>query len=84
MQLMKQKQYAPISFDQQSVIIYALNSGLLDDVDVDRILEFEEKFLYFMQSSGASVLKAIQESKKVEEATEEELKNFIAEFKKTF
>jgi F-type H+/Na+-transporting ATPase subunit alpha len=84
MELMKQKQYSPMSFDRQAIMIYALNAGMLDDVDADRIGEFEEKFVHFMETTGVEVLKSIQESKKFEEATEEQLKKFVEEFKQTF
>lgn len=84
MELMKQKQYAPIPFEKQAVVIYALNAGLLDDIDVERVLEFEEKFLHVMETSGGAVLSSIRESKKLEESTEADLKKMIDDFKKTF
>jgi F-type H+/Na+-transporting ATPase subunit alpha len=84
MEVMKQKQYSPIGFAYQSCIIYALNNGLLDDVDVERIQEFEEKFVHFLETSGSDLIKVIETSKKIEEEDEKKLKEYIENFKKTF
>lgn len=84
MEVMKQKQYSPIDFTYQSCIIYALNNGLLDDIDVERVKEFEEKFFKYMEASGSDVIKAIEETKIIDEDTEKNLKDHIENFKKTF
>ena len=41
-ELMKQKQYAPMSIANQALSIYAVNEGYLDDVPVNKLLAFEE------------------------------------------
>ena len=84
MELMKQKQYSPIPFEKQSVMIFVLNEGYLDDVEVGKILEFEEKFLHFMESSASGVLKTIHDEKEISDSSKKEIKNYIEEFEKTF
>ncbi|PIZ53039.1 F0F1 ATP synthase subunit alpha, partial [Candidatus Uhrbacteria bacterium CG_4_10_14_0_2_um_filter_41_7] len=84
MQVMKQDQYAPLSVAEQTVIVYALNSGNLDDIDVDKINEFEAKFLEYMNTAGHTVMNAITETLQVSDETKAELEERIKEFKSTF
>ncbi|MFA5946794.1 MAG: F0F1 ATP synthase subunit alpha [Patescibacteria group bacterium] len=86
MELMKQKQYSPMSFAEQAVVVYALNNGLLDSIPVADILRFEEEFLALMHGVGANVLKDITEKKDLVAENKAELekllKSFIEGFKK--
>ncbi|KKW30282.1 MAG: ATP synthase subunit alpha [Candidatus Uhrbacteria bacterium GW2011_GWD2_52_7] len=86
MELMKQKQYSPIPFFEQSVVIYALNNGALDGIAVSDVGRFEEELLNYMRTSGAAVLKSIEETKDVsadtKKALEEHLSAFLGMFKK--
>lgn len=84
MELMKQKQYSPLSVGEQTAVIYALNAGLLDDIDVDRIQEFEAEFLKYMSASGADVLKGIEETGDLAEDLKKQLEKHINDFKSTF
>lgn len=85
MELMKQKQYAPLSFAEQSVVVFALNSGYLDQIPVEQIQRFEEELLGYMRTMGATTLAAIKETKDVAGETKSELetqiKNFLGTFK---
>ncbi|MCR4312223.1 MAG: F0F1 ATP synthase subunit alpha, partial [Candidatus Uhrbacteria bacterium] len=86
MELMKQKQYSPMPFYEQSVVIYALNSGALDSIAVADVGRFEEGLLNYMRTSGAAVLTSIEETKDVSADTkkllEEHLSAFLGMFKK--
>lgn len=86
MELMKQKQYSPMHFSEQSVVISALNSGALDSIPVSEIGRFEEEFLHYMRTTGAAVLKAIAESKEISSDTkakmDEHMSAFLGMFKK--
>lgn len=84
MELMKQKQYAPMGFEMQAAMIFALNNGLLDDIEPERVLEFEEKFLHYLETSGADIAKKVREEKKISEELEKKLQKAFEEFKKTF
>jgi F-type H+-transporting ATPase subunit alpha len=80
MELMKQKQYAPLPFFEQAVVIFALNAGHLDVIPVVDILRFEEELLAYMRSTGASTLKSIESSKDVSAEAKTELENHITTF----
>src|SRR5687767_13793296 len=47
-EVLKQQQYQPMPVDQQVIVIFAVTSGLIDDVDVPKIKEWEAGLLEFM------------------------------------
>ena len=49
-ELMKQSQYAPMSVAEMGVVLYAANEGYLDDVPVNRVLDFERDLLAYMNT----------------------------------
>ena len=83
-ELLKQPQYRPQSLPQQVCSMYAAVNGHMDDVPVDRVREFEERFLGYLETSKPELMSAIQEKKDIDEAVEESLKEAIAAFKATF
>lgn len=83
-ELLKQGQYVPLTFDRQAVVLYAGVNGYLDAVPVERIGEFESKFLDYMENVERTVLKAIKEDRDIKPETEEKLKAAIQKFVKEF
>jgi F-type H+-transporting ATPase subunit alpha len=83
-EVLKQKNLAPISFDQQVMVIYAGTQGYLDDLPVESIRSFEEEFLKFMGERYGDVGHDIKNSKDLSEASEKKLKAAIVEFKAAF
>ena len=78
--VLKQKNNAPVEVAHQVCIIYAVTKGYLNDIDVDKIPEFEARLREFMENSQYSrVLSAIRESGKLEADTEEALKAALRE-----
>ncbi|WP_028116981.1 F0F1 ATP synthase subunit alpha [Ferrimonas senticii] len=61
-ELMKQKQYAPMSVAEQAVVIFAAEKGFLKAVEVAKIGAFEEALLSYMTSEQADLLKLINET----------------------
>ncbi len=84
MELMKQKQYSPMNFAEQAVVIFALNTGMLDAIPVTSIGKFEEECLRYMHSSGSDVLKSILESRDVSGDVKTKLESTIRDFLGTF
>ena len=58
-ELMKQKQYAPLSVAGMAVSLYAANEGYLDDVDVNKIVAFEEAMHAHIKSNHSDLLDSI-------------------------
>lgn len=84
LEILKQGQYSPLSVEKQVMIIYAVSNKYLADIAVDKIRDFEQEFLSFMEQNHPNVGKSIVETKELTSETEEELKSAIVEFKKTF
>ena len=83
-ELLKQPQYRPQSLALQVCSMYAAVNGLMDDVPVERVREFEERFLGYMETSKPELLAAILEKKDLDEAIEDGLKEAITAFKASF
>ncbi|MCH2084335.1 MAG: F0F1 ATP synthase subunit alpha [Saprospiraceae bacterium] len=66
-EILKQPQYSPVSVEKQVAIIYLGTQGLLKDVPVDKIKEFEGVFLTEMESSLPEVLAAFKAGKYTDE-----------------
>ncbi len=84
MEIMKQAQYSPLSVAEQTAIIFALNAGELDDIEVGKIAEFEAKFDEFLAASGSDLVRLINETGELSEDNIKELSRLISEFKSTF
>lgn len=69
-EILKQPQYAPVTVEKQVAIIYLGTKGLLRNVPVNKIKEFEEVFLAEMERKHPNVLKTFQSGKLTKEATD--------------
>ncbi len=83
-ELLKQPQFTPMPFEEQTVSIFAGTNGYLDTVPVDRVTEYEAAMLSFMRSEHADVLAEIRETGKFEDATRDKVKAALETFGKTF
>ncbi|MGI2261347.1 F0F1 ATP synthase subunit alpha [Shewanella sp. GXUN23E] len=61
-ELMKQKQYAPMSVADQAVVIFAAEKGFLKGIELKKIGSFEASLLSFMNSEHAELMKTINET----------------------
>ncbi len=61
-ELMKQLQYAPLSVADMAMSLFAANEGLLDDVDVKKIVDFELAMHAYLQSNNADLMDSINET----------------------
>ena len=82
-ELLKQGQNAPLPVEQQVSILYALNEGYLDDVEIDSVIGWEQEFHSYMTSNHSDVLKNISEEGDISSDTEESLKSAIDNFKQS-
>lgn len=83
-EVLKQPQYAPMSFSKQVVVLYALTKGYMDDVPLERIKEFEEGIISYAENNSKKFIKEIKESKMWTEEGETEIKKVIEDYKKNF
>ena len=82
-ELMKQKQYAPLSIALMALSLYAANEGHLDSVDVKKVVAFEAALHDFARSAHAGVLARIDETGDFNAEIESGLKKIIEDFKAT-
>ncbi len=80
-ELMKQKQYSPLSIAEMATSLYAANEGFIDDVDVKKVVDFETALLSYMNASQSALISKINESGDWNDEIEAELKAAIEDFK---
>jgi F-type H+-transporting ATPase subunit alpha len=82
-ELMKQKQYAPMSVAEQALSIYAVDKGYMDDVPVGKIGAFEEALHAHFANTSGELLKKINDSGDWNDDIEAGFKKGVEEFKAT-
>ncbi|MBP7058021.1 F0F1 ATP synthase subunit alpha [Candidatus Gracilibacteria bacterium] len=80
-EVLKQPQYQPLPVSKQIAIIYAVNAGLLDDVELKDVRDFENKLYVFMDAKHKDLMETLAVSKKFTPEIEEQLKGMIKDFK---
>ena len=83
MELMKQKQYSPLSVAEMAVSLYAVERGFIDDVAVNKVGAFESALHGYMNSSHAALMKNINDTGDFSDAIDTELKDSMTRFKQT-
>ena len=83
-EVLKQKNGAPVEVAHQVCIFYAATNGYLKDIETAKISEFEQGLYDYMDEHGYDVLSAIRETGKLEPAAEEELKACISKYIEIF
>ena len=84
LEILKQKQYSPIDTEKRVILIFAGSQGFLDEIDIDRLAEFEEKLYDVLDASYTRILSNIRESGTVSDKNSDELKNALSDFVKGF
>ena len=80
-ELMKQKQYQPMSISEQAAVIYASNEGFLSDVPVEKIGSFEESFLRYMHDEQSELMNEIDDTANYNDDIANRLKVSVETFK---
>ncbi len=83
-EVLKQPQYQPLPLEKQVPIIYAANTGALDDIPVDAVRRFEAEFIAFLADKYPEVPETIARDKTLDDSTIDALKKAIADFKGQF
>ena len=83
-ELLKQGQYSPLKVEEQVVSIFCGVKGYLDNLDINKIKDFESQLLSEIKSSAPEILQKISSSGKLDEENEQNLRTFIENFKNKF
>jgi len=82
-ELLKQPQYEPMPLDEQVIGIYAVTSGLADDVRLDKIKDFETGLLQFMRTVHPELGQTIMSEKTLTDELRDALNGAILEYKQS-
>jgi F-type H+-transporting ATPase subunit alpha len=82
-ELMKQKQYSPMSVAEQALSIYAVNNGYMDKVDRKKIVEFEEALQAYAKTTHAEFLKQVNEKPELTKEVEAGYRKICEDFAAT-
>ena len=82
MEILKQGQYGPLDVADQVMIIYAASNGMLDDIQVTSVKEFERQFYVYMDDHYPEVKREIHTTGDFSEESEKLMRKGIEEFKK--
>jgi F-type H+-transporting ATPase subunit alpha len=86
-EVLKQPVYSPLPLEEQVAILYAANNGYLDDVPVEKVVNWKADFLQFMRTAHSDLMKQIFENRLDRKfpgpELKERLESAISEFKQT-
>lgn len=82
-ELMKQKQYAPLSIADMAVSLFAVEKGFLKDVELNKVLDFESSLHSYMNSEHAELMNNINASGDYSKDIESSLAEALEKFKST-
>jgi F-type H+/Na+-transporting ATPase subunit alpha len=83
-ELLKQKQFSPLPFEEQTCSIFAGTNGYLDGIPVSDVTRFEEAMLADLRANHADVLKGIRDSRDFSDESKKALVAALDKFVKTF
>ena len=83
-EILKQPLYQPVAMEKQVIILFAAINGLLDDVPIAKMREFEAGLYKFMDAGHPEIGNSIAREKDINDAISEALKGAVQEFKKGF
>jgi F-type H+-transporting ATPase subunit alpha len=83
-ELFKQAQYNPLSFEYQVLIIFAGTQGILDELELEQISDFERKMSDFFETEKKDMMAVIQSGKKMSKDFMESLKKVMQDFAERF
>ena len=83
-EILKQNQYVPMNIDKQVAIIYAGSKGYLDDLEIERVLEFESGLFEYLDANASSALSSITIEGLISDETEKLLDKAINDYKQAY
>ena len=81
-ELFNQTQYNPIPVETQVAVLWMVQNGHMDEVPVERVKEFQNRYTEFMTTSKASLLEKISHEKALSDELTNALKAAAADFKR--
>jgi F-type H+-transporting ATPase subunit alpha len=83
-EILKQSQYQPVSLADEVFAIYAGTSGYIDDVEIERVSEWEAAMLRYMETSHPEIVKMVATGKKMNDEVLEKVNAALEAFNATW
>jgi F-type H+-transporting ATPase subunit alpha len=83
-EVLKQLQFEPMPVENQVIVLFAAINGYIDDVPINKVLEFESKLLASVRTAHSELVKTLAKEKNFDDKMEAEMKDAIADFKKSY
>src|SRR5580658_955196 len=83
-EVFKQPQYNPMPVEVQGAVLWTVQNGLMDDVPVEKIKDFQAKLTEYLTSRKTALMDKIRAEKAFSDALTAELKAAVTEFKQTY
>ncbi|MBD67924.1 MAG: F0F1 ATP synthase subunit alpha [Candidatus Marinimicrobia bacterium] len=83
-EILKQNQYVPMAVEKQVAIIFAASKGYLDDIDVEKVADFETSLFEYLDANASDQLKAIKDEGTISDENSDALDKAISDFKNSF
>ena len=83
-EVLKQGQYVPLSLENEVVILFAVNEGLMEDVEIEKVGAFQDQLLRYIAGSHPDILTSIAETKDISDDLSANMTKAINDFKPTF
>jgi F-type H+/Na+-transporting ATPase subunit alpha len=83
-EVLKQKQFSPLPFSKQILIIFAGTSGVLDDLPIEQVRDFEAELYRYVDATNPGLLRTIMDKKVLDDSIKAEMTKVIKECKEAF
>ncbi len=83
-EILKQLQYQPVSLEHEVAVLFAATQGLADDVDVDRMSDWEGALVRYLETSHSDILKDIREKKLLTDDNQAKLRQATETFNRSW
>ena len=83
-EVLKQPPYSPLAIEKQVVVVFAGAKGFLDDIPVNRVVEFENELYPFIEAKYPKIFEEIRSKKALDKDLEAALAKAIEEYKLSF
>ena len=80
-ELLKQKQYSPMTVEEQVISIFCGVRGFLDDIELKNISEFEQKVIEKFKNENSDIIESIRNTGKLDDENEKKLSEVISSLK---
>ncbi len=83
-EILKQPQYQPLPMEKQVTIIYAGTRGLLDELPVDVLQDFEKELYDYIEKEKPDVFQELREKQAIDDALDKKMNKTISDFVQQF